>query len=74
MTDEDLCPETGQIVTVKQAAEMLAVSGMTIRRLINMGKLPAWRIAGDGAIRLNSLDVEAMRIPVFPPGEREVQQ
>jgi len=73
MTDEDLCPETGQIVTVKQAAEMLAVSGMTIRRLINMGKLPAWRIAGDGAIRLNSLDVEAMRVPVFPPEERESQ-
>ena len=68
------CPETGQIITVKQAAEMLAVSGMTIRRLINMGKLPAWRIAGDGAIRLNSLDVEAMRIPVFPPEEREAQQ
>jgi hypothetical protein len=62
------CPEeTGQIITVKQAAEMLKVSGMTIRRLIDMGKLPAWRVAGDGPVRLNSLDVEAMRVPVFPP-------
>jgi len=59
--------EAGQIITVKQAAEMLKVSGMTIRRLIDMGKLPAWRVAGDGPVRLNSLDVEAMRVPVSPP-------
>ena len=74
MTDDE-CPETtGQIITVKQAAEMLLVSGMTIRRLINTGQLPAWRVAGDGPVRLNSLDVEAMRVPVVRPatttGER----
>ncbi len=67
------CPETGQIITVKQAAEMLKVSGMTIRRLIDTGRLPAWRVAGDGPVRLNSLDVEAMRVPVFPVSE-EVEQ
>ena len=69
----DGCPETGQIITVKQAAEMLKVSGMTIRRLIDTGRLPAWRVAGDGPVRLNSLDVEAMRVPVFPVSE-EVEQ
>jgi excisionase family DNA binding protein len=59
------CPETGRIVTVKEAAEMLAVSGMTIRRLIKIGKLPAWRVAGDGPIRIDRAEVEAMRVPVF---------
>lgn len=51
------------ILTVRQAAEMLAVSGMTIRRLIKIGKLPAWRVAGDGAIRINRSDVESLRVP-----------
>lgn len=62
-------PETGRIITVKEAAEILAVSGMTVRRLIETGALPAWRVAGTGPIRLNSLDVEALRVPVFPPEE-----
>lgn len=44
---------------------MLAVSGMTIRRLIKIGRLPAWRVAGDGAIRINRSDVESLRVPVF---------
>jgi excisionase family DNA binding protein len=75
MTDDDLRPETGQIITVKQAAEMLKVSGMTIRRLIDTGRLPAWRVAGDGPIRIGRSDVEALRVPVFTPDdEREVQQ
>lgn len=52
------------IITVKQAAEILAVSGMTIRRLIDTGKLPAWRVAGNGPIRMNRADVEALRVPV----------
>jgi excisionase family DNA binding protein len=65
------CPESGRIITVKEAAQMLAVSGMTVRRLIDTGALPAWRVAGTGPIRLNSLDVEAMRVPVFPPDKKE---
>lgn len=59
------CPESGRILTVRQAAEMLAVSGMTIRRLIKTGRLPAWRVAGDGAIRIDRSDVESLRVPVF---------
>jgi len=59
----------GRTITVKEAAEMLSVSGMTVRRLIDRGALPAWRVAGTGPIRLNSLDVEALRVPVFPGDE-----
>lgn len=54
------------IITVKDAAEILAVSGMTVRRLISSGALPAWRVAGTGPIRINSEDVEALRVPVSP--------
>lgn len=54
------------IITVKEAARILAVSGMTVRRLIVSGALPAWRVAGTGPIRLNSEDVEALRVPVSP--------
>lgn len=54
------------IITVKEAARILAVSSMTVRRLIASGALPAWRVAGTGPIRLNSEDVEALRVPVSP--------
>lgn len=54
------------IITVKEAARILAVSGMTVRRLIASGELPAWRVAGKGPIRINSEDVEALRVPVSP--------
>ena len=58
-----------EIITVKQAAEMLLVSGMTVRRLITSGALPAWRVAGTGPVRLKRADVEALRVPVFPHDE-----
>ena len=64
------CPESGRIITVRQAAEILAVSGMTIRRLIDNGRLPAWRVAGDGPIRMNRNDVESLRVPVFKEENR----
>lgn len=60
---------TGEnIITVKQAAEILSVSGMTIRRLIDNGTLPAWRVAGTGLVRIEKADVEALRVPVCPEG------
>lgn len=59
------------VITVKEAAEILSVSGMTIRRLINSGRLPAWRVAGDGPVRINRADAEALRVPVSPGGTCE---
>ena len=58
--------EGDNIITVKQAAAMLKVSGMTIRRLIDTGRLPAWRVAGDGPVRIERANVEALRVPVSP--------
>lgn len=71
-TEADSPP--GRVITVKEAAEILAVSGMTVRRLIESGTLPAWRVAGTGPIRLNSLDVEAMRVPVSPSDSEKEQE
>lgn len=58
--------ESANIITVKQAAEILAVSGMTIRRLIDTGRLRAWRVAGTGPVRMDRADVEALRVQVCP--------
>lgn len=62
------------IITVKEAAEILAVSSMTVRRLITSGTLPAWRVAGTGPIRLNRIDVEALRVPVPTHDEEGVSE
>ena len=43
-------------ITVKEAARMLAVSPMTVRRLIDSGRLPAWRV-------IESEDVETLKVP-----------
>ena len=59
------------IITVKEAARILAVSSMTVHRLIRSGALPAWRVAGTGPIRINSEDVEALRVPVSPNDIKE---
>jgi excisionase family DNA binding protein len=46
------------LVTYAQAAQRLAVSQMTIRRLVERGKLDAVRIGG--AVRLTSNSVDAI--------------
>lgn len=52
--------------TIKQAAERLAISQETVRRLISSGKLPAYRVGGSrrGCIRINEADVDALMKPV----------
>ena len=54
------------LMTANEAAESLGVSKMTIYRLIKDGKLKAWRVAGEGPIRMESEDVEALKVPVKP--------
>ena len=52
--------------SVAQVAEYLGVSRMTIHRLIKAGKLPAWRVAGSGPVRIPADAVEALKVPVVP--------
>ena len=70
----DRTNENENIITVKQAAEMLSVSGMTIRRLIDNGTLPAWRVAGTGPVRIERADVEALRVPVSSDADERKPQ
>jgi len=44
------------VVTVDQAAEMLATSRRTVWRLISTGDLPAVRIRGSTRIRIEAID------------------
>ena len=61
------------LINVKTAAEMLGVSHMTVRRLIANGDLAAWRVNGNGPIRIEAKNVEALKVPVHPAGATETQ-
>ncbi len=52
-------------VSVETAAEILSVSGKTIRNWIKAGKLPAYS-AGPKLLRINVLDIRAFCRPAFP--------
>lgn len=52
-----------QLIAVDEAAKMLGVSGMTIRRRIDEGVLPGYRI-GPRVIRVRRDDVIALLTPV----------
>jgi excisionase family DNA binding protein len=49
---------------IPDAAIRLGVNPRTVRRYIESGKLPAYRIGGHGYVRLNADDVEALLVPV----------
>ncbi len=49
---------------IREAAMLLALSKRTIHRYITEGKLKAYRVAGEKAIRIKLEDVEALLIPV----------
>lgn len=57
-------------VSVKQAAEELGLAVKTIRRRIADGPLPASRVAGTNAIRINRADLAALLRPATTGGEQ----
>lgn len=46
-----------QLLKIKDAADKLSVSQITIRRLVDARELPTVRVAG--AVRINLVDLEA---------------
>jgi excisionase family DNA binding protein len=46
------------------AAQRLGVDVKTVRRMIADGRLKAYRLNGDGLIRINVDDLEALLVPV----------
>jgi excisionase family DNA binding protein len=51
-------------IGIPVAARRLGVDVSTVRRYIRQGLLPAYRIGGQGFIRVNVDDVEALLVPV----------
>lgn len=56
-----------RLMTIPAAAELLAVSPRTVRRLIAEGELPAYRI-GSRSLRVKASDVDELLRPV-PAGD-----
>jgi excisionase family DNA binding protein len=51
----------------RRAAAILDCSLFTLDALIRSGRLPVYRL-GERSLRLNLTDVEALLVPVQPPG------
>ena len=56
----DRTPPIGELLTTEQAAQVLGVHIQTVRNYIRGAKLPAYRIAGERAIRIRRADVLAL--------------
>ena len=56
-------------VTMDQAAEMIHVSKATIRRRIQSGELPAFRLRGGQTVLIDQKDVLALLEPIKPGTE-----
>jgi excisionase family DNA binding protein len=63
--------EKKSLLTVDDAAEALGVHQQTIRGYIRSGKLPAYRIAGERAIRVFATDLYGLLEPVEPNAEED---
>lgn len=50
-------------IGVSEAAQLLGLSVLTVRRYVASGRLRAYRV-GDKTIRLDRNDVEAMLVPI----------
>lgn len=57
------------LVSINEAADTLAVNHMTVRRMIQRGELPAYRVGKSRAIRIKTSDIEKMLRPVTPLAE-----
>ena len=53
-----------ELFSVQQATELLGVSESTVRRYIDDGRLPAYRLAGERLIRITRSDLEALLSPI----------
>ena len=60
---------TQSLLTIRQTAALLALSTRTIHRYIAEGKLKAYRVGGEKAIRIKREDVESLLKPVGDEGE-----
>ena len=62
-------PNTREFLTPEEAAEALGVHVQTMRAYVRSGRLPAYRVAGERAIRIRRPDLEKVLEPLVPEGE-----
>lgn len=52
------------LLTIRETANLLALSTRTVQRYIAEGKLRAYRVGGEKTIRIKLVDVDALLKPV----------
>lgn len=65
----------GDKISMDEAARRLGIERITVRRLISSGKLPAYRVGGDGAarsVRIDVDDLDKVLHPVVPHAAEHV--
>ena len=68
-SSDDPTPARGDVLSVDDAAAALGVHAQTIRTYIRGGKLPAYRIAGERAIRVLASDLFGLLEPLAPSAD-----
>ncbi len=68
-SSDDPTPARGDVLSVDDAAAALGVHAQTIRTYIRGGKLPAYRIAGERAIRVLASDLFGLLEPLEPSAD-----
>ncbi len=68
-SNDNSTPAKGDVLSVDDAAAALGVHAQTIRTYIRGGKLPAYRIAGERAIRVLASDLFGLLEPVEPSAD-----
>lgn len=58
-------------LSVQQAADFISVSQRTIRRYIELGHLPAYRVTGTSTIRIKRDDLEGLLQPIDAPVDKD---
>jgi excisionase family DNA binding protein len=59
-------PVTRDFLTPEEAADALGIHVQTMRAYIRSGRLPAYRVAGERAIRIRRADLEKLLEPLNP--------
>ena len=67
-------PEGRSVLSVDDAATVIGVHAQTIRGYIRSGKLPAYRVAGERAIRVFASDVYGLLEPLEPDSGGETDE
>lgn len=64
--------DSGELLTVPEAAELLKVSAVTVSRWLKQGRLPAYRV-GPRAVRIRRADIDRILAPAvaMASGTRE---